>query len=122
MHFDELYATYSLDEDIDSGKAQPVFSDKVNNLWRRTLQQAYIAVTECREHLGMPMMTDFETFCAQYASSGLYDVEVYRDHCKDEIYAAFLRTERGMVPPKRKPEGESGNSRYIARHYDRCHD
>lgn len=91
---DELYETYSLDEDIDSGKAQPVFSQSEQSL-EETLQQAYIAVTEYSEYLGMPMMTDFETFCAQYASSGLYDVEVYRDHCKDEIYAAFLRTEEG---------------------------
>lgn len=91
---DELYETYSLDKDIDSGKAQPVFSQSEQS-HEETMQQAYIAVTEYSEYLGMPMMTDFETFCAQYASSGLYDVEVYRDHCKDEIYAAFLRTEEG---------------------------
>ena len=103
---DELYETYSLDEDIDSGKAQPVFSQSEQSL-EETLQQAYIAVTEYSEYLGMPMMTDFETFCAQYASSGLYDVEVYRDHCKDEIYAAFLRTEEGMVPPE-EAGSESG--------------
>lgn len=103
---DELYETYSLDKDIDSGKAQPVFSQSEQSL-EETLQQAYIAVTEYSEYLGMPMMTDFETFCAQYASSGLYDVEVYRDHCKDEIYAAFLRTEEGMVPPE-EAGSESG--------------
>ena len=103
---DELYETYSLDKDIDSGKAQPVFSQSEQSL-EETLQQAYITVTEYSEYLGMPMMTDFETFCAQYASSGLYDVEVYRDHCKDEIYAAFLRTEEGMVPPE-EAGSESG--------------
>lgn len=103
---DELYETYFLDKDIDSGKAQPVFSQSEQSL-EETLQQAYIAVTEYSEYLGMPMMTDFETFCAQYASSGLYDVEVYRDHCKDEIYAAFLRTEEGMVPPE-EAGSESG--------------
>ena len=104
---DELYETYSLDKDIDSGKAQPVFSQSEQSL-EETLQQAYIAVTEYSEYLGMPMMTDFETFCAQYASSGLYDVEVYRDQCKDEIYAAFLRTEEGMVPHEGMPlESES---------------
>lgn len=91
---DELYETYSLDKDIDSGKAQPVFSQSEQS-HEETMQQAYIAVTEYSEYLGMPMMTDFETFCAQYASSGLYDVEVYRDQCKDKIYAAFLRTEEG---------------------------
>lgn len=97
QHIDAAYALYE-ETNVEGDKAQSVISQNEQSQEEK-LQQAYIAVTEYSEYLGMPMMTDFETFCAQYASSGLYDVEVYRDQCKDEIYAAFLRTEEGAVPP-----------------------
>lgn len=98
QHIDAAYALYE-ETNVESDKAQSVISQNEQSQEEK-LQQAYIAVTEYSEYLGMPMMTDFETFCAQYASSGLYDVEVYRDQCKDEIYAAFLQTEEGAVPPE----------------------
>lgn len=105
QHIDAAYALYE-ETNVEGDKAQSVILQNEQSQEEK-LQQAYIAVTEYSEYLGMPMMTDFETFCAQYASSGLYDVEVYRDHCKDEIYAAFLRTEEGMVPPE-EAGSESG--------------
>lgn len=105
QHIDAAYALYE-ETNVEGDKAQSVILQNEQSQEEK-LQQAYIAVTEYSEYLGMPMMTDFETFCAQYASSGLYDVEVYRDQCKDEIYAAFLRTEEGMVPPE-EAGSESG--------------
>lgn len=105
QHIDAAYALYE-ETNVEGDKPQSVILQNEQSQEEK-LQQAYIAVTEYSEYLGMPMMTDFETFCAQYASSGLYDVEVYRDHCKDEIYAAFLRTEEGMVPPE-EAGSESG--------------
>lgn len=93
---EEAYEIYG-ETNVGEGKARP---ESVQNASTQDdeLENAYIALTEYTESLGMPMMMDYETFCAQYASSGLYDVDVYLDQCKDAVYAAFLQAEEGAAP------------------------
>ena len=93
---EETYEIYGK-TNVGEGKARP---ESVQNASTQDdeLENAYIALTEYTESLGMPMMMDYETFCAQYASSGLYDVDVYLDQCKDAVYAAFLQAEEGAAP------------------------
>ena len=92
--------TYEIYGKTNVGEGKALDQESVQNASTQDdeLENAYIALTEYTESLGMPMMMDYETFCAQYASSGLYDVDVYLDQCKDAVYAAFLQAEEGAAP------------------------